>query len=89
MVTYDEKVKLAKEWAKVWNVKGKAGGWIYQMDTDTAIVQGWYSLYLALRWLKIISPNGFLDSDYYASPETLRVAYQRAVMYQEIFGRYL
>lgn len=87
-LTYTTREDLAKDWAQRWNIGGRAGGWIYERDTNTSIVQGWHSLYLALRWLTIISPTGEI-TDAYATPSTLRTAYKQAVDFQRRTGKYL
>lgn len=77
--TYTRQINLAKKWAVAWNIKGKAGGWLYEADTNASIIQGWHSLYIALRYCNIITKDGEVITTSYASPLLLRAAYKNAV----------
>lgn len=81
--------RAAQRWARAWNVSGRSGGWIYENDTETPIVQGWSGLYLALRWLRVIEPDGTVHTEYGASVPVLRKAYRDATAWQRSTHHYL
>lgn len=87
--SYTRQINLAKKWAVAWNIKGKAGGWLYETDKDASIIQGWHSLYLALRWLRIITQDGEVKTEFYASPLAIRDAYKKAIAWQRSTNKFL